>query len=378
MSAERGVIRLPSLGADMESAELVEWKIAPGAEIRRGDVIALIETDKGLLDLEAFDEGRVAELLAQPGQRLPVGTPLARLEGAPAAPATAPQAAPAAPATAPRAAPAAPAAAPPPDPPVRASPAARQRARAAGIDLARLRGSGPDGAIVLEDVARAAAPRGMRDAIAAAMSRAHREIPQYYASLEVDFSSARAWLGAWNAARPPAERILPAALLLRAVARAATAHPRFNGRYGTAGFEASSAVHLGVAIAQRGGGLVAPAILDAASLGTVELMARLRELVDRARRGRLRSGEFSAATLTVTALGDEGADCVWPIIHPPQVAMVGFGTPRLRPWVVDGSVAAREVLGCTLAADHRVTDGRDGARFLAAIAGELADPGALA
>lgn len=367
---DRDVIRLPSLGADMESAELVEWKIAPGAEVRRGDVIALIETDKGLLDLEAFDEGRVVELLAQPGQRVPVGTPIARLEGA----------------AAPRVAAAIAAAAPPPaagprpegPPAVRASPAARRRAHEAGVDLAALRGSGPEGAIVLEDVERAARPRSMRDAIAAAMSRAHHEIPHYYVSVDVDFEPARAWLEAWNAARPPAARILPAALLLRSVARAAALHPRFNGRYGSEGFETSAVVNLGVAIALRGGGLVAPAILGAGALGTAALMEELRGLVDRARRGRLRSGEFTAATITVTALGDEGADLVFPIIHAPQVAMVGFGTPRLRPWVVAEAVAARHVIGCALAADHRVTDGREGARFLAEIARQLADPEALA
>lgn len=380
MSAQDGVIRLPSLGADMESAELVEWKIAPGATIHRGDVIALIETDKGLLDLEAFEEGRVAALLAQPGQRLNVGAPMAQLEGAqPAAPTpSAPTPSAAAPSAARPAARESVAAGPAREQPVRASPAARQRAREAGIDLVGLRGSGPGGAIVLEDVERAASPRSMRDALGAAMSRAHREIPHYYASLDVDFEPARAWLDAWNAARPPAERILPAALLLRAVARAATLHPRFNGRFGSAGFEPSTAVHLGVAIAQRGGGLVAPAILDAGALGPAALMAQLRGLVDRARRGHLRSGEFNAATLTVTALGDEGADLVFPIIHAPQVAMVGFGSPRRRPWIVNGEVVARHVVGCTLAADHRVTDGRDGARFLAEIAQQLAVPGGMA
>jgi pyruvate dehydrogenase E2 component (dihydrolipoamide acetyltransferase) len=207
------------------------------------------------------------------------------------------------------------------------------------------------------------------------MSRAHRDIPPYFAALEMDFEPARAWLEAWNSARPPAERILATAVLLRAVARAATLHPRFNGRYGGAGFEPSAAVNLGVAIAQRGGGLVAPAILDAGSLDLPTLMEQLRGLVDRARRGRLRSGEFGAATITVTALGDEGADLVYPIIHSPQVAMVGFGTPRPRPWVIAGSLVVRDVIGCTLAADHHVTDGRDGARFLAEIGRQLAAAG---
>lgn len=365
-----GEIRLPSLGADMEAATLVEWRIEPGRDIRPGDVIALIETDKGLIDLESFDTGRVAELLATPGTRLPVGTVIARLEGA-----TAEAAAPVAPIAA--------AAAVTPAGPPRASPAARARAHALGLDLATLQGTGPGGAVRLEDLAAHVAhgthgthgtPRTMREAIGATMSRAKREIPHYYVQTDVDFTACRDWLARFNASQLPAARLLPSVLLLKAVALASRERPGFNGRYETTGFVQGDIVNLGVAIALRGGGLVAPAILDADSKPLTGLMQELRELVERARIGRLRSGELMAGTITVTSLGDEGADLIFPIIHPPQVAMVGFGSVRERPWAAADKVEARPVIGCTLAADHRVTDGRQGARFLARINALLQRP----
>jgi pyruvate dehydrogenase E2 component (dihydrolipoamide acetyltransferase) len=271
------------------------------------------------------------------------------------------------------------------------SPAARKRASELGIDVATLQGSGPGGVITLEDVERSPrstrantdekvgpkAGEGMREAIAAAMSRSKREIPHYYLSTTVDVTPATEWLAAHNAAAPVAERLLFAALLVKAIALTCVELPGFSGFYRDGGFEASPAVHVGVAVALRGGGLVAPAIMETAGKSLTALMDDFRALVMRARAGRLRASELAAPTIILTSLGESSVDAVFPIIQPPQVAIVGAGEIVTRPWVVDGAVQPRQVVTLSLGADHRVTDGRLGAQFLARVAQRLADAGSL-
>jgi pyruvate dehydrogenase E2 component (dihydrolipoamide acetyltransferase) len=206
------------------------------------------------------------------------------------------------------------------------------------------------------------------------MARSKREIPHYYLARTFDLSAAVAWLATENAGRPPAERLLPAALLLKATALAARRAPAVNGFYLDGAFAPAEAVHLGVAIALRGGGLVAPAIHDADARSVDELMAALRDLVERARAGRLRASEMADPTLTVTNLGDQGADEVHGVIYPPQVALVGFGRVLERPWADGGMLGVRPTVRATLAADHRVTDGHEGSRFLAAVDALLQTP----
>ena len=384
--------RLPALGADMESATLTQWLKKPGEPIRRGEAIAVVETTKGLIDIECFDTGVVEELLTQPGTTVPVGAVIAHIASeAPAAtpapapvstagPAAAPSAAPA-PAIAPaaRPAPGATAAAAPAR--LRVSPAARHRASELGIDLAKVQGSGPDGLVRLEDIeqlakaAPAPAPRvDMRAAIGAAMARAKREIPHYYLAHTIDFSAARDWLARFNANRPVEERLLDAVLLVKAVALAAAANAGFNGYFRDGRFERSATVNVGTAIALRGGGLVAPALFDADHKDLPTLMREFSDLVTRVRTGHMRSSEVTSATITLTSLGAEAVDALYPIINPPQVAIVGAGAVTERPWVVDGKLAVRAVLTLTLAADHRVTDGRAGSRFLHQVADLLTQP----
>ena len=383
---------MPSLGADMEAGTLVRWEVAPGAQVRRGDVVALVETEKGVIDIESFEDGVVEKLVVEPGARVPVGTTLALFAGEPAGGAVAP-----APTQPPAPQPIAPAASPAVVRGARVSPAARARAGALGVDLAKVTGTGPDGAITLADVEQAGAATapaatavpaattaatpaatpassGVRHAIAVSMARSKREIPPYDLQLTMDFHAAASWLETWNAARPVPERLLSTVLLIKALARAAAEKPAFNGFYGAAGFTPSPAVHVGVAIAMRGGGLVAPAIRDADRKPLPALMQELQELVARVRGGHLRSGELAAPTLTMTSLGDDEVDALYPIIHPPQVAIVGFGSVLQRPWVVEGRIEARPVMTLTLAADHRVTDGREGAKFLARIRDLLSRP----
>ena len=378
-------IRMPSLGADMVDGTLVEWRVKVGDRVQRGDVVGLIETQKATMELESFAAGDVEALLVQPGTKVGVGTPLARLraEGeAPVAAAPAPTAPPASPAPpAPPAAPAPPVA----EQRVRSSPAARKRARELGVDLGTVHGSGPHGAIVLRDVTPpptpapppvkpAAPPSSVRDAIASAMSRSKRTIPHYYLAQPISLKRALAWLAETNGKRPIQERILPGALLLRAVAIALWDFPELNGFWLEGQYHASEEVHLGVAIALRTGGLVAPAILDADDKPLEQLMSELHDLVARTRAGRLRSSELTSATITVTSLGDRGCELVVPVIDPPQVAMVGFGTIAERPWVEGNAVVPHPVVVASLSADHRVSDGHRGGLFLAALDHLLQEP----
>ena len=217
----------------------------------------------------------------------------------------------------------------------------------------------------------------MREAIAAAMSRSKREIPHYYLSHTVDVTPATEWLAAHNAAAPVTQRLLFAALLIKAVALACRELKGFSGYYRDGRYDEASAVHVGVAVALRGGGLVAPAITETADKPLVALMDDFRALVTRARAGRLRASELAAPTIILTSLGEDSVDAVFPIIQPPQVAIVGAGSVVERPWIVDGQIVARQVLTLSLGADHRVTDGRLGGQFLARIAAKLAQPGSL-
>jgi pyruvate dehydrogenase E2 component (dihydrolipoamide acetyltransferase) len=288
----------------------------------------------------------------------------------------------------------------------RASPAARAKARELGVELSSVAGTGPDGAVTLSDVeatagkaaaapapARAApvaaaavpgaapaapsAAVGMRQAIAAAMARSKREIPHYYLGLDVDLSRALAWLARENERRPVTERLLPVALLLKAVARAAREVPEMNGFFVDGAFRPAGSVHLGVAISLRQGGLIAPALHDVDRLDLSAVMRGLNDLVARTRRGGLRSSELSDGTLTVTSLGDMGVGEVYGVIYPPQVALVGFGRVQERPWAAGGMLGVRPVVTVTLAGDHRVSDGIRGAQFLAVVDRLLQAPEAL-
>ncbi|MFE6691809.1 dihydrolipoamide acetyltransferase family protein [Streptomyces sp. NPDC057743] len=275
-------------------------------------------------------------------------------------------------------------------PPTRITPYARRLARELGVDLAGVRGAGANGTIRAADV-RAAAPgptapiepqaahgtparpverrreARMREAIAGLMSRANRDIPHYYLSTTVDMTAALAWLHHHNHRAPVTERILPAALLLKAAARAAREVPEVNGYWIDDRFAAEDEVRLGVAISLRGGGLVAPVLHHADTLELPSLMAELKDLVARARTSRLRGSEAADPTLTVTNLGDQGVESVLGVIYPPQVALVGFGRVVERPWAVDGLLGVRPVVTATLSADHRATDGATGARYLTAV-----------
>lgn len=398
-------LKMPSLGADMAFGTLVAWHVKPGDHVRRGDVVAEVETQKGVFEIDVRQDAVIGELTAEVGARVKVGAPLATLTP-----------------TTEVAPPPTPAPTPPPSvaPPavttvakgvhdieptagrLRASPLARRVAADLGVDLTTVAGTGEGGVITRGDVERAAAQgvavpplaggpevapasspepvaraTAMRLAIAAAVTRSKREIPHYYLTQDIELGAAMAWLHAANESRPVTDRILPAALLLKGVAVALTKFPSLNGFHLAGEFQPGGAVHLGVAIALRDGGLVAPAIHDADRLSLGDLMRSLTDLVRRARGGGLRASEITDPTVTVTNLGDDGVQAVLAVITPPQVAVVGFGAIHERPWAEHGLIGVRPVVTASLAADHRVSDGRVGSQFLAELARLLAAPEAL-
>jgi pyruvate dehydrogenase E2 component (dihydrolipoamide acetyltransferase) len=355
----------------MDEGTLLTWHVKPGDPVKRGQVVAVVDTSKAAVDVEIWNDGVLSELRVQPGEKVPVGTVLATLlePGEVAAPASTV-------ASAKRRA---------------ISPSARKRAKELGVDPEGLQGTGAQGAVTLADVEAAAGKlatppadtamdrqKEMRRAIAAAMSRSKREIPHYYLSEPIPMDTALAWLQKHNAGLAITERILIAVLQLKAVAMALQKFPQLNGFYRDGEFHASSAVHTGVAIALRGGGLVAPALHDVQAKSLEQLMRELTDLVKRARAGSLRSSEMSDPTVTVTNLGDQGVELVLGVIYPPQVALVGFGRITERPWVESGTVRAASMVTATVAADHRVSDGHQGALFLTELRELLQQPEKLA
>ncbi len=404
--------RMPLLGADMEAGTIVQWLKKPGDAVKRGDIIAVIDTEKATIEVELFETGTLQSIIVPEGEKVPVGTVLAliRTDGEVAPPAEArPQVAvaPARVAPAPTI-PVRPKQPPPVTPAVpgrlRVSPLAVRVAIELGVDLSTVRGTGQGAAITAADVQRAAkvaipekppsvpvevpevkgrrAPTmspaerhaAMRKAIAAAMARSKREIPHYYLGTWINLSRAMAWLEAENLKRPVTERLLYSVMLLKAVALASREIPDLNGFWIDGAFRLSEAVHVGVAISLRQGGLIAPAIHDLDKKGLDEIMGNLRDLVKRVRAGVLRSSEIMDATITVTSLGDQGVETVFGIIYPPQVALVGFGKISEHPWAANGMIGTKPVMNATLAADHRASDGHRGALFLAAIDRHLQEP----
>jgi pyruvate dehydrogenase E2 component (dihydrolipoamide acetyltransferase) len=378
--------KLPSLGADMDEGKLLEWKVKPGEVVKRGQVVAVVDTSKAAVEVEIWQEGTLFEQLVPIGETVPVGTVLATLlqpgetpeqaalykrEATAARPAPKPTAAAAAPSAAPLAQ----------RRPV--SPAARRHASELKLDIEQIVGTGPHGAVTIEDVEKAAARAApaptdryaeMRKAIAAAMSRSKREIPHYYLSETIPMQRAAEWLARENEKRPVTERVLMGALQLKAVALALARSPELNGFWRDGAFHPESGVHIGVAVSIRQGGLIAPAIHDVDKKSLVELMRVLSDLVARARGGSLRSSEMSDPTITVTNLGEQGVEAVFGVIYPPQVALVGFGRLETRPWAESGELRAVPLVTASLSADHRASDGHRGARFLAELRERLQHP----
>lgn len=398
-------ITMPALGADMRDGTLIEWQIKPGDRVEKGDTIAVVETSKGAIEMEVYHSGTISELLITPDTKLPVGSVLARMTTTDAPVSSIPKPTAPMPSTPETAASATSAdshdtieSAAELNPDIGSnterrfiSPAAHMQAQATGIDIGQLQGSGPQGAILLRDLpsrteqhvekpcpTETAQPASsMRQAISEAMARSKQTIPHYYLTMDIDLTNAQHWLAEQNQLRDPEQRLLLPALLISVIARLLPRYPALNGTFINGQLTPSDTVNIGNTISLRQGGLVVPAILNANTLTVDETMAVLRDLTERSRRGRLRSSEISEATITITSIGERGADSITGVIYPPQVAIIGLGRVRNAAVVSEGQLAIGEIMTVTLAADHRVSDGLTGARFLHALAKQLQQPEAL-
>ncbi len=403
---------MPSLGADMDDGVIVEWLIEPGDRVSRGQVVAVVETDKSEIEVEIFQDARVEELLVPAGVRVAVGTPIARLGGVVGAESTTAASQRQGSITSPvlrrladrldvdqamlvgsgaggrvrrddlMAAVAT-------RPQRRLTPRARRLAAEGGVDPSSLPGDSVITGADIEDVsARGVEVRDrgshgpavsdpvaetdpMRARIASLMERSWAEIPHFHISDRIDLTEMLDRLEVHNSRVGPAGRVLPAAVLLCAVARAARRVPAVNGWWIDGAFEAAAAVDLAVVVARRGGGIIAPTIGSADELGIVEMMEQLNGVVGRARAQRLRTTDTAPASLTVTNLGDLGAETVHGVILAPQVALVGFGAIREHVVAVDGLIGVRPMVSATITGDHRSFDGLVAARFLGQIAAEI-------
>jgi pyruvate dehydrogenase E2 component (dihydrolipoamide acetyltransferase) len=320
---------MPSLGADMEDAVLVEWKKHVGDHVERGDIIAEVETQKGDIEIEVYHTGTIAEICVEAGQRVPVGTVLARIDAVATMTDDVVQ-----PATA-----------------------------IASTDVAPIRGE-------------TATTESIRQAVAAAVTTSNREIPHYYLATTVDMQTSMTWLHAHNAAVPIELRLLPTVLYIKAIANALRDVPELNATWDK-GLRQLDRINVGVVVSLRQVGIIVPTIKDADTKPLNTIMADLNDIIPRARDLRLRSSDIGNATVTLTSLGEGGVDQVYGVIYPPQVAVIGIGGLQRKPIAVNGKVEIRPVVTITMAGDHRATDGLTGSIFLSKICSYLQQPEAL-
>jgi pyruvate dehydrogenase E2 component (dihydrolipoamide acetyltransferase) len=422
---------MPQMGADMVEGTIVKWLKHGGDAVERGEIIAEIETDKANVEIEAFDGGVFRATLASEGDVVPVGNiiaiiaapeddiskytasapasaspPVGAQSAAPATGSAAPTTKlaptntavpPAPPAEAAQPLPSAPTArtdrssdlSQPPAAPtrLRVSPVARNLAEQQNVDLGTIHGTGPDGRIIRRDVegAISAGPSAppttaqptiqskMRQAIARRMSQSKREAPHYYLLLDVDMTDAMEFRRQFNETLAAGAHVSINDLIVRACALALQRHPEFNTTLVADQITHHDAQHVCIAIALDDG-LIAPAILDAGTKALAQIAADARDLAERAKIGALRPREITDGTFTITNLGAYGVETLIGIIQPPQTAILGVGTVTPQPSVRDGAIAIRQLMKVALSADHRVTDGAQGAQFLSEIKRILEHP----
>ena len=394
---------MPQMGADMEEGTIVRWLKQEGEDVARGEIIAEIETDKANVEIEAFESGLFRKVLAKEGDTVSVGEIIAVIasadddvssyaQGAVAAkPAEAAKKASAEAKEQPAARLAAKAAVAT-DGRVRASPVARKLAQERGIDLTQVAGTGPDGRIVRRDVeaataqpaAGAPAPTGtetigmsrMRQTIARRMAQSKSEAPHYYVTVDIDMTQAEQIRHQLNDELHGETHMSVNDFIVKASAVALARHPIFNTWFVDGAIRQHQAINVCIAIALEDG-LIAPAILDCGSKSLPDIAQASRSLAERAKSGRLKPEEYSGGTFTVSNLGMFGVEALVAIIQPPQAAILGVGGVRTAPVVREGKIESAELMKVALSADHRVTDGAQGAQFLSEIRRLLEHPAAL-
>ncbi|MEV0050950.1 pyruvate dehydrogenase complex dihydrolipoamide acetyltransferase [Saccharopolyspora shandongensis] len=411
-------IQMPRLSDTMEEGVISTWHKNVGDQVKRGEVMAEIETDKAIMELEAYDDGVLEKILVDAGATVPIGTPIAILgDGSGAAAEAAPAPAPAAAAAPAAEAPAEPAAAPAPVPAApaapaeqgakpKASPLAKAVAKEKGVDLSTVQGTGPGGRIIRADIeavasaapsapaaaapaaaAPAAAPvvsnedveeiplSKIRKVTAKRLTESKQQAPHFYLTSAIDVTDLMAFRGTLNerlqAAGGP--KVSVNDLIVKAVATALRANPAVNVSFAGDKMLQHKRINLGVAVAIDNG-LVVPVIKDADRKSVSEIAAESRELAGRAREGKLKLDEMSGGTFSISNLGMFGIEQFSAVINPPEAAILAVGAARDEVQVRDGEFVARKILRATLSADHRAVDGAVGAAFLQLLTGLLEDP----
>ena len=388
-------IVMPQLSETMIEGDLVQWLVPEGAKLRAGEPIAEIETDKSTIELEAPEDGTLERILVRAGtQAIAVGQVLAILRGAGETEPIRPVA---------RAEQAQPEVAPRIEGAIRgASPLARRMASQSGLDVASIAGSGADGRVLRSDVERAlgraavpepSPPRASlalkpiepaagsfrveplsraRRTVAERLGAAKREIPHFYLHVDCEIGATVSLREQLNA-RSQARRYSVTDFVVRAASLALREVPALNASFVAGELRLHADIDVAIAVASDAG-LITPIVRSAARKSLAEICDESRELVARARAGRLLPHEYQGGTFTVSNLGMFGVDGLYAIVNPPQVAILGIGRVHPRPIARAGAVLVEPVSQLTLSADHRVVDGAIGARFLATIRAHLEDP----
>ena len=426
---------MPRLSDSMEEGTVLRWLKSEGDEVAVGDELVEIETDKANMVYESDSAGTLIEIVAGEGDTLAIGEVIARVgEAGEAAGDGAAQAtpskrtsteqgdgrgaeaeapAPAAESTATAAKTTAPAVSPSEgngrasDGRVKASPIARRIAAEKGLDLAAITGSGPGGRIVKADVEKAepgaapaaptAAPAAgpgdvqtakgevtrqelskLQSTVARRMAESKATAPHFYLEAEIDMSRAVAARARIKEGTPEGE-VVPSFndMIVKACAIALREHPRANGAYRDGGMELYSRINVGVAVAAQDA-LVVPTVFDADRKGLREIANSTRELAGKVREGTITPPELSGGTFTVSNLGMYGIDNFSAVINPPQAGILAVGAITERPVVREGEITTAHLMSVTLACDHRILYGADGAQFLARIRELLEEPANLA
>lgn len=311
-------VDMPSLGADMEKGKFVEWKVKVGDTIKKGQPLAVVETEKAAVEIESFRNGKMLELLSKPGEIIKVGAPIARME-----------------------------------------------VEGAETETTVTKGVTPPEAQSIINI---------REVIGRQMAKSKKEIPHYYLKTRIKLERLMLWLDEQNQKKSPEERLLIPVVMLKAVTAALKNNSDFNGFYLDGKFQKSIEIHAGIAVALRPSGVVVPALLDAHTLSLDQMNRVFKDLVERTRSGGLKNREMTDASITITNVGDLGSDEVFGIIFPPQVALIGLGKIRKEAVSEGDTLKSIFVIDVSLSADHRVTDGLSGAKFLADIDKVLNNP----
>ena len=407
-------IKMPALSPTMEEGTLAKWLVKVGDQVRSGDIMAEIETDKATMEFEAVDEGVIADIaVAEGSEGVKVGTVIATLaeEGedpasvkgvnaeaapapAPASVAEEPEGAPApTPAAAPKSAQAPAAAAAPSGDRVIASPLAKRIAAEKGIDLAAIKGSGPNGRIVKADVEGAqpgaAAPAktaalaaasadaqdfgipheeeklsGMQKTIARRLTESKQTIPHFYVTVDVRLDALlklRAELNSALEAR--GVKLSVNDLMIKALAQALLQVPACNVQYTGESLLRFSRADISVAVAIPGG-LITPIIVDAGTKSLSTIATEMKDLAERAREGKLQPHEYQGGTASISNMGMYGIKQFDAVINPPQAMIMAIGSGEKRPYVVDDSLQIATVMSATGSFDHRAMNGTDGAELM--------------